>query len=88
LDASDPTRIALRVHNQGAIPAELVPTLFNPFRGSHAVPSKRGDGLGLGLFIAHEIAVSHGGSVRVDSPDPASTTFVVELSRTGSREAT
>lgn len=62
----DESRITVEVRNQGAIPAEVLPRLFEPFRsGRHH--GGRGQGLGLGLFIARAIAVAHGGELEVDS---------------------
>lgn len=61
----------LAVSNGGAaIPEEIQAQLFKPFWQS----AKAGAGLGLGLFIASEIAVSHGGVLEVTSTD-SETTF-------------
>ncbi|MGE0546276.1 MAG: response regulator [Kofleriaceae bacterium] len=65
----------IEVHNHGQIPRELVSTLFEPFRGSRA----RSGGLGLGLFIAREIARAHGGDVTLVSSDGSGTVFAVRL---------
>jgi PAS domain S-box-containing protein len=60
--------VAVEVHNRGTIPSEVLPRIFEPFRsGRHN--SSRGDGLGLGLFIAKAIARAHGGGLEVDSTD-------------------
>lgn len=64
--SGDDQQIAIEVHNRGAIPNELLPRIFEPFRsGRHH--ASRGDGLGLGLFIAKAIARAHGGGLEVDS---------------------
>jgi phosphoserine phosphatase RsbU/P len=56
----------LSVANQGApIPDHLVQKLFEPFFRASARPSQQG--LGLGLYIANEIARSHRGSLSVES---------------------
>jgi signal transduction histidine kinase len=56
----------LSVTNQGApIPAAVAANLFKPFFRNE--PQKRGEGLGLGLYIVAEIARAHDGSVSVDS---------------------
>jgi len=58
----------LSVINSGpAIPADIQAQLFKPFWQSEQTDS--GQGLGLGLFIASEIAVSHGGVLEVASSD-------------------
>jgi signal transduction histidine kinase len=79
LDGSgDP--VVLEVKNHGpAIAPELLPVLFEPFRRSYE-PKKRGDGLGLGLFISKEFVVAHGGTIEARS-DERATTFTVRLPR-------
>jgi signal transduction histidine kinase len=75
----DEQRVTVEVHNEGAIPGELLPHLFEPFRsGRHH--GKRGDGLGLGLFIAKAIASAHGGGLEVTSSQ-GETTFRLVLPR-------
>lgn len=75
----DEERVAVEVHNEGTIPGELLPRIFEPFRsGRHY--GNRGDGLGLGLFIANAIARAHGGGLEVDSSGGA-TTFRLVLPR-------
>jgi PAS domain S-box-containing protein len=75
----DEERVAVEVHNEGTIPGELLPRIFEPFRsGRHH--GNRGDGLGLGLFIAKAIARAHGGGLEVDSSGGA-TMFRLVLPR-------
>ncbi len=75
----DAQRVAVEVHNEGAIPGEVLPRIFEPFRsGRHH--GRRGEGLGLGLFIAKAIAVAHGGALEVDSSNDG-TTFRLVLPR-------
>jgi signal transduction histidine kinase len=65
----------LTVANQGApIPPAVMPRLFEPFYR----PSAGGEGLGLGLYIAHEIARAHGGTLAVTST-PEETRFVLRM---------
>jgi signal transduction histidine kinase len=73
--------VTLRVHNGGAIEASVLPTLFDPFRGSSRVRPDASRGLGLGLFIVQEIARAHGGTVDVSSSVSEGTTFLVRLPR-------
>lgn len=75
----DDLRIAVEVHNQGTIPSELLPRIFEPFRSGRHYAS-RSDGLGLGLFIAKAIARAHGGGLEVDSANGA-TMFRLVLPR-------
>jgi len=83
--AGTPVEVTLRKHedhielvvkNQGPpIPADLLEVLFEPFkRGGTAKPG----GLGLGLYIASEIAKAHDGSIVVESTGDG-TRFVVRL---------
>ena len=75
----DDERVSVEIHNVGTIPSELIPRLFEPFRsGRHY--AKRGEGLGLGLFIAKAIARAHGGGLEVKSSDGA-TMFRLVLPR-------
>jgi signal transduction histidine kinase len=67
----------LSVTNAGEpIAKETQQRLFHPFsRGSSA---KHQEGLGLGLYIAYQIAAAHNGTLSVDST-PASTTFTLSM---------
>lgn len=68
--------IEISVTNQGkAVPEELRQNLFQPFRrGVHA----KGDGLGLGLYIASSIAMAHGGQIDVTC-EGGTTTFALTM---------
>jgi signal transduction histidine kinase len=58
------------VANEGSIDAALLPHVFNPFRsGSERRQNGAEEGLGLGLYIVHQIALAHGGSVTATSQD-------------------
>jgi len=73
--------VVLEVFNEGPpIPAEDLPMLFKPFqRGKAAQPGGRS--MGLGLYIAAQIAEAHGGSIRVHSSAAHGTTFSMRLPR-------
>ena len=75
----DDQRVAIEVQNQGIIPDEVRPRLFEPFHPDRGY-TKRGDGLGLGLFIAKAIARAHGGGLEFDSSGDT-TTFRLVLPR-------
>lgn len=73
--------IMVRVKNRGVIPANVLPTLFDPFRDRKVV-SPQSAGLGLGLYISEQIALAHGGGITVESSEPAGTVFTVRLPHT------
>ncbi|WP_313621420.1 hybrid sensor histidine kinase/response regulator [Achromobacter sp.] len=79
VDGTAEDQVVVTVSNGGTIPPELVPHLFNPFR-SGARPPGGHHGLGLGLFIAQQIVLSHGGRISAESRDDI-TSFRVELPR-------
>ncbi len=73
------------VHNEGPpIPPAMLPHLFDPFRRGGG-SSRASPHVGLGLFIAREIVVAHGGDIRVRSARGRGTTFEVRLPRAGGR---
>jgi PAS domain S-box-containing protein len=73
--------VQLLVKNRGPpIPAELRDSLFEPFR-SGADGSRHGH-LGLGLYIARETVLAHGGDIEVTSDAGSGTSFCVRLPRT------
>lgn len=62
--------------NVGRIAPELLHRLFDPFHGSGSESRH----LGLGLFIARQLATAHGGAVAVTSSD-GTVTFKVSVPR-------
>jgi signal transduction histidine kinase len=77
VDGSDAEHIAIRVRNRGTIAPEQMQVLFEPFKSANAT---RG-GLGLGLYIAKQLAEAHGASVVAHSDAEGYTTFLVSLPR-------
>jgi signal transduction histidine kinase len=62
--ASDSRTFRLSVSNPGdKIPPEVLDRIFQPFSRGEVKPGQQG--LGLGLFIAAEIAKAHGGTLDV-----------------------
>jgi two-component system sensor histidine kinase/response regulator len=77
--------VTLSVHNGGVIRADILPVLFDPFRSGRERRSR--DGLGLGLFIVHQIVDAHGGRIEVQSTEAGGTTIVMGLPRFAPRDA-
>ncbi|MDR5838150.1 hybrid sensor histidine kinase/response regulator [Caballeronia sp. LZ034LL] len=71
--------VSITVQNAGAIPADVLPTIFAPYRSGRR--QSESSGLGLGLYITREIAEMHGGEVRVRSTNDTGTVFEVTLPR-------
>jgi signal transduction histidine kinase len=71
--------LTLAVANQGdPIPADTRERLFQPFFRAPGRPDR--EGLGLGLYIASEIARAHGGRIEVSStPEETRFTFTMPL---------
>ncbi|MEH6435394.1 sensor histidine kinase [Massilia sp. DD77] len=77
-------RVVFKVRNEGSvIPEDALPTLFSSLV---QLPKQEGDArprssLGLGLFIAKQIAVAHGGDIHVQSGVETGTVFTVDVPR-------
>jgi signal transduction histidine kinase len=83
--SGEPDYVTLAVHNQGpAVPPSQQRMIFDPFSraagGSQRMPAS--GSLGLGLYIAKQIAAAHGGTIEVTSSDESGTTFQARLPRT------
>jgi PAS domain S-box-containing protein len=76
----------VEVANAGEpIPADQVAHLFEAFQRGTDERTQRRKGLGLGLYIAVQIAAAHGGTIRVHSDAERGTVFGVRLPRAISR---
>jgi signal transduction histidine kinase len=84
VDGSD--SVVLRVHNFGLhIAANLIADIFEPLiRGTNPAGTAQAGGanMGLGLYIAREVASAHYGTIQVTSDAVAGTQFEVRLPRT------
>jgi two-component system, sensor histidine kinase and response regulator len=78
IDGREGGRVKIDVSNAGTIPIDLLPELFEPFKGDD--PRNRRRGLGLGLFITREIVTAHRGTLEVASSGDV-TTFEMSLPR-------
>jgi signal transduction histidine kinase len=77
----DGAEVVIQISNQGpAIPPDLLPVIFLPFHQGRPAGAARSGHLGLGLYIAHEIMILHGGSLDARS-SAGTTTFTMRLPR-------
>ena len=81
----DPSEVVVLVHNGGPpIPPGELQRIFEPLvRGTGAEHPRRNrpGSIGLGLYIAREVARSHGGRIDVTSSPEAGTSFTMHLPR-------
>ena len=80
LDGEGDRMVRMTVRNAGVIPDEVARTLFDPFQSGRS-NSRRGEGLGLGLFIVQQIVRAHAGHVEVRTSVADGTAFLVEMPR-------
>ena len=78
--------VVIKIHNLGTpIPEALRATLFRPVYveryQQQGEPSHGSSGLGLGLYIAHQIATAHGGDISLTSALDEGTTFTIRMPR-------
>lgn len=78
-DAINADTVSFAVINSGTIQAELLPHLFDPFRGGER-QAARSEGLGLGLYIAQQIVQAHQGRIEAASGE-GRTVFTVTVPR-------
>jgi signal transduction histidine kinase len=85
----EPDEVVLKVTNYGpAIPEDSLQAIFRPLvqlPAENEEDTRPRTSLGLGLFIAREIAIAHGGELAVKSDEVDGTTFTVRLPRSASQ---
>jgi len=87
IDGRADDEVVIEVNNQGEpIPADVLPVLFDPFRRGRASADNPG-GIGLGLYIAEQIVIAHGGTIHVQSNWEQGTTFTLKLPRSSKRSS-
>jgi signal transduction histidine kinase len=78
-ERATPPAVLTSVRNRGpVIPPEVIRRIFDPF--ARGLEEKRRTGLGLGLYIVEQIALSHGGTCHASST-PEATEFTIEWPR-------
>ena len=81
---SDPKAVTLTVSNDGVpIPPEKIGMIFDPL--TRVLPDgdspPASENLGLGLYIAKEVVVAHGGTIDVTSSETEGTVFTARFPR-------
>ena len=84
----DSAAVTVEVINQGVpIRPDMLQVIFDPLVQIPAIESEPHErpatSLGLGLYIARQIVIAHGGTVAVESSETGRTTFKVRLPKTG-----
>ena len=71
-------KLVIQIKHQGkGVPSEDLNRIFDPFF------TTKDDGTGLGLSVAHQIAVQHGGSIRAKGSKDKGMTFSLVLPLSG-----
>jgi signal transduction histidine kinase len=73
----DGDAVRLEVTNRGEMPPEVLAHAFEAFHRGPEQTGRKASGLGLGLYIAREIVLRHGGDIAVDSAAGATRIAVV-----------
>jgi signal transduction histidine kinase len=74
--------VVMRVADNGiGMPAEKLPTIFDPFVQVDASRTRPAEGTGLGLAISRDLARAMGGDLTVESEVGAGSTFTLVLPR-------
>ncbi|WP_457652408.1 ATP-binding protein [Rhodocaloribacter sp.] len=74
--------VEVRVQDTGiGIPAEHLPYVFDRFRQVDDSNTREHEGTGIGLALARELVLLHGGDIDVESTPGEGTTFTVRLLR-------
>ena len=78
---AEPRELVVDVINQGkTIPPDALQAIMDPISRAHVPGNEGSSGLGLGLYIAQQVAKAHGGSVTATSQDKE-TRFSLRLPR-------
>lgn len=80
--AEEPGVIRIEVIDRGrGVPADALLTIFERFRQVEPHSTRRGGGVGLGLYIVKNLVSASGGDVSVESREGEGSTFTVTLPR-------
>jgi signal transduction histidine kinase len=83
--SSTAQEVSVAVNNKGpVIPAKMLGSVFDPLvrlAAQESLSEARDTSLGIGMYIARQIVVAHGGTMSVASTDTEGTTFGMTLPR-------
>jgi len=69
-------KIEIKIKDNGSgIPEKIVSKIFQPF----FTTKPTGQGTGLGLSLAYDIAKAHGGEIKVETKEGEGSEFVIQL---------
>jgi two-component system, OmpR family, phosphate regulon sensor histidine kinase PhoR len=72
--------VRVTVADQGiGMPPETIANLFKRYYRSEEAKKAEPSGMGIGLYISHEMVALHGGRILVESEEGRGSTFTVEL---------
>ena len=86
LEGADTVECAVEDDGPGIAPSFL-PHVFEQFRQADSSSTREHGGLGLGLAIAHEIVVMHGGEIIAANRPQGGAVFVVRLPKSNAADA-
>lgn len=84
VDGNHPEAITVSVANRGQIDAQLLGSVFEPYK--RGASRKSGQGLGLGLYTARMFIVAHGGDITAASDKEEGTVFTFKTPRRAASE--
>ena len=88
IDGATGDGVRVEVTNQGVIPPEVLPVVFEPLNHLAGNLKRGSSGLGLGLYITEQVVLAHGGRIQVASDEAQGTRVVVHLPRVSALSST
>lgn len=83
--SESPSEVTIAVRDEGqGIPKEQLETIFQKFHQVDSSSTRRAGGVGLGLYIVHNLVQAHNGTIEVVSEAGAGSTFTVRLPKRAS----
>jgi signal transduction histidine kinase/CheY-like chemotaxis protein len=72
--------VVVRIADTGpGIPGNFLPHIFEPFRQGDNSTARTHGGLGLGMAIAKQLVVAHGGTIQADNQPGSGAVFTIRL---------